>query len=276
MRGIIVPKAVAGDGELINKAEDAAKRRFWSTYWDKIEFPNCREFSWEHRHYENHFQFQQTTTSFFRAVDGRGPMPLGAETMEPGVAMLIFQDLEEQSPGSWAIDMEGTFPDPSVYGDEGRGLSITLSNCLPTPAPHVPLDRIFAFKERHEPERDALFSAIDRLYLETIGSPDRPLAENAALSDLQAAIKDQVSAARSSNSIDFNLLDLSASYNIVQAGITTIATYAAGLPLLESLLTGALAGPGASVGPTFSYRSEFSKRPSPYGYVGKIKERLEW
>lgn len=278
MRGIIVPTGIQEGRGAHKRSKDPAKIRFWITYWDQIDEPTGVVLRIGGGNYSSEKWFNETQVSFGEPPDYREYYS-NINEMEPKIAMQAFKMLEAQQPGSWAIDMgDGSFPDPTVYGDEGRGLEIKLFNALPTPNADVPIDRILEFKERHGSEREALFSAVDGLYLDVISSPDKPLAERKAISDLETAARDQVLAARSSNSILFNVVDLCARYDLVGAGLAAagIASAAAGLPIVASLGIAAIGGASVALTKTHSYKEQRAQRSSPYGYVGQIKNRLDW
>ncbi|MEO1110108.1 MAG: DUF6236 family protein [Pseudomonadota bacterium] len=261
-----------------NRLEDPNKGRFWITYWDKIDQPSC--FSSFGGELEEQLtkvrQYQSTPVQLVDTPSG-GLHYTSPEDIEPKVGMAAFNVLEDQDPGLWSLDLgEDSFPNPAVYGDQGRGFKVELFNALPTPSSDVPVDRILEFKRRHQAERDALFSAIDGLYLETTRSPDRPLAEQHAFAQVQSAVRDQLMAAKSSNSMTFNLVDLSARFNIFGGAMAFGASQAAGLPLLASLGVAAVASASVAFGPSYSFKSGNAKRDTAYGYVGLIKDRLEW
>jgi hypothetical protein len=117
-----------------------------------------------------------------------------------------FRNLERESPGCWALATIGEGLD--VLGAaETRGVEIALHDALPVPVAECPYEEIFKFKGNREAELLAFRAHMDELYLQVIGSPDAPRAQQSALHNTDKSLA-AVSRTLRDSSIKFALKTL--------------------------------------------------------------------
>jgi hypothetical protein len=114
-----------------------------------------------------------------------------------GAHRLVFEQHEVQEPGAWTFahllpePVWGPEIQPTQHGlVEMRGMDFELYRALPMPVLGVPYEEILDFKARREAELLKLRAHLDALYLEIVNSRDVPRAKDAALLQLDLALRD--------------------------------------------------------------------------------------
>jgi hypothetical protein len=273
MRGIVIspPVKVSGDRfHLENSKLDDSLVRFWITYWDKLDLPT----SFMVHIGDDDIELKD------RGVLERTKLQRG----QPGVAILSGQDgaflkREKEAPGCWSLAMgEKTLQWEGSNLDPGVGYFIKLANLLPTPSVNVQIDEILTFKERHEAEREALFDAIDELFLSIVSAPDnnQPMADRLATKKLMQAVENQLNCSKSSNLLTWNWVSLTAHFNwpgAIMGAATELFTNFSGM---GSMIFAASQAAALSGGPSVSLNLVSRDRTTPFAYIGDIGERLDW
>ena len=276
MHGILVSPPVkynaATDSTSTGSPISAENLRLWLLYWDRLH------------EVQNNFVHLGSTLDLSEDILTRSTENVlyDPEKNKFQVAAIsAFASKEVEEPGQWAIAMG---PDTPIMGLghtlPGRGLFVRLINAVPVPQGDVPLDRVLAFRERHIAERQAFLSLVDELYLDVLrAGADKPLAERQAFERLQRGINDQQRAAKSSNSIDWKLADISASFNFFPAlavGGATLAATGSPTVALEAAFRTLASGGSLQIGPSVGWGRTSKDRRTPYAYITQIRERLEW
>ncbi|MBO9589552.1 DUF6236 family protein [Devosia sp.] len=270
--------AVTRFGMTMQSELDPKNIRNWALYWDKIDHPiggfdrssNAEE------------QFLISAGVMQRTLANESYLTTDkAEPHNGGMfdsVLDTFRKLEASQPGIWAIGRtalpatpwDHVDPPRALENEEmGRGLQIRLLSAIPVPDVDVPLEDVLAFKDRRSAELQALRAHMDDLYLSVLESPDRPLAENAAVASVAQSANEIM---RAQTAFSWKLMDLSGSFNLVSAAAGFAAAQQMGLGVLPSLAA-ALATASVEIGPTFGLK-ERGDSTSAFEYVARFNNEL--
>lgn len=267
MRGIVTLPGMklAPPNSISWSGIDPRTVRMWSLYWDAAVEPEQHILGFRHPDLE----FLRDV-GFFKTipvVQGDGE----AMTILTEARLDVFNFLEKQSPGGWAIASDWQSWDGQQTQDQ-RSLRVALVNAIPVPDEDVPLQDILRFKERRRDEREALMLQVDKLYLSVLASPDKPLAEHAAMAELATGIANQIKVTQEA-SFKFRLGDLAADFNLVATGMAIAGSVALGAAWPAILGNGLAAGASVSVGKLFGL-VRAKKNDTPYRYATLIREEV--
>ena len=182
----------------------------------------------------------------------------------------LYDHLNRESPGSWAID---TYPEE---GDDVTGtaeaLRVRLASAVPIPNQDVPLEDILRFRERREAERAALLFYIDQLYLDVLAAPDRPVGEQAALKKLTIGAKDLLDAVHDAK-FPYRLASIAADFNLVGAGAVALVTAGLGQTLPSIVGNSLLAGSTVTISKVLGLFNSAIPN-SPFRYVTQYSSEV--
>lgn len=187
-----------------------------------------------------------------------------------------FMKADKAEPGAWALsEGEGSFIWRNKDFSEGRGTLIKLYRAIPIPAADVPLEDVLRFKQNRSDELTDLGITMDEFYSKVTNAQDSEFELLACLRNIEKQCGDVIKVAKEAkfrirpSDLNFNL-----SANI--GSIISAPKFAAmgklvgegfGLPMLGSLIGGALPFVGVSSGGAFLK----SKTPqSAFRVVGNI------
>lgn len=192
-RGIVITIPFEYDGRTLKVGPQMAPTpealRFYSLYWDKIDWPDNNAIS---------IGSDSAETAFLKDVGilKRSRVNIVGQMINVGDAMLIaqaetFRYYNDLEPGLWALAQNShNLYLPEEIAQEKSRIDLELYRALPVPDEQVPLDDILTFKEKRKDELIAFRGLMDELYLEIISSQDMPRAKTKTIAHLQTSIGD--------------------------------------------------------------------------------------
>ena len=237
MRGILQIDAVPLDPQEV---------RYWLLFWDKLNFPVLDGF---HIDPGKDGAFLESTGVLQRHHITDCTIRMSSDPDEDALEeqfqyhfLRAFRELDAAEPGTWSLATgnRSITLDEGQLGD-GRGVLVRLHRALPVPERDVPLADVLEFKEKRRDELLALRCHLEAAYQRIRNAPDGALAINSELTAIDVALADYLKATKGSaikkwvpTSIDTELQ--------ISTGINaSVTAFVSGLPLLQSLLTGAAA-----------------------------------
>jgi len=271
-RGIVVSAPVKIDGpslQIVNSGISPQELRFALLFWDRIDFP------------ENNFINIGASPEFeFLVQEGIAqrtridPIIFGTVSgarVFRDCHVAAFKKLNERNPGCWATSSEFgaiVFNDKEL--EAGRGLLVTLHDCLPVPDQDVPLQDVLDFKAKRRSELLALRDALDEAYLKIAASPDRDFALSSEIARLQRACTDYLKSAKGFG-LDFRMMDMTANINLIAGAIAAQATFAATGSAPLAIGAAAAASIGVKAGPALKLKQA---PVSPFQYVARYHREV--
>lgn len=278
-RGLVIsiPLRISGDSlESPTGQLDPQELRFALLFWDKLDLPMSPIIGPGGSSPEEDFLrdaglFQRTHS----AGHSRGGGQLSSLAMQAHLA--AYRALEAREPGRWSM-ARGDRSISFITEEEalpGRGLLVSLHECVPVPDKEVPLQEILEFRSMRRAELLALRTYLEDLYQHIKGAPDRPLAE-LKIEGLKKAIQDHLAVSLETK-FPLRLAGWKAGISFdVTAGIKAgVAAYTLGLPLLPSIGTGML----TTLAPKLQVKSDIGLRGhgsqgTPFEYVSSFHRDL--
>lgn len=277
MRGIVIdtPRKISPTSLVRNGPVNPASLRLWALYWDQVLLPKNNLLS-----EGNPYEFGDLVSAGIAL--NRDFMPPPGQ-MSAGIWNTYLQARawgEDEIGGNWSLALGPEAIDASFPPvPENRTLFVRLVNAVPVPNGETPIGRVITFRDQCAAEREAFMVSIEEMYLDVIGSPDRPMAERVAFQRLQKSIDDQLHVSRSSFNVDsgFSLADLTVGFAItpefVFDAISDITMHGFSLWSVAK----SVASVGFGFGATYSFSlSHRKRREGPEVYVSRIRDRLEW
>ncbi|MFK8252862.1 DUF6236 family protein [Ancylobacter terrae] len=269
-RGLVVSPPIESTGTILKLKSgvlDPQALRSSLLFWDRLDFPDQRL-----------IKFGLNSDAEFLASAGvlkrtevkiSGSGDFAAAVRDAQVA--AFRYLDKENPGRWSLATGEPF---FSFGDEslepGRGALVRLYGAVPVPDKDVPLQDILEFRVRRSDELLALRTHLETVYQRVISAGDGELAWNTEIEALQRAIQDHIKTSRESG-FRLRLADLSASLNLYTIGSSAIAAYTAGLPMVRSLINGAVAGLSVEVGAALKHHKP---SPTPFQYITSYHDEV--
>jgi len=280
MRGLVVSTPVAfGDGGVFSlSAEgfDPQDVRSWMLFWDKLEFPKGN-FLVLGAGPEEDFLVDKGIMQRSALADDSISISTGQEDpFEQGFVrshLSLLRDLNYKDRGGWALNLsERGLHLPTSEVVEGRGFLVELTNALPIPDIDVPLEDVLDFKHHNHDLLLALRGHLDGLYQRTENAPDKPFAENVALTKLQADLSHYLKA-NEQKRWRFKLFDMQARFDLPGAVTGALAAQQLGLDLQGIAIGAVVGGASISMGPSVGLR-EPAGSTGPFGYVTKYHREV--
>jgi hypothetical protein len=182
-----------------------------------------------------------------------------------------FRMLDEREPGTWSLAAgENSISFPPEDLDVGRGALVTIHRAIPVPDKDVPLQDILEFRTRRRDELVALRHHLEDIYQRVIAAGDQPMALNTAIERIQSAIADHIKVSREAK-FPLRLADVSAELNLLSPATGAATAWLLGLPMLESLITGAVSSLSANVGVALKGRRASA---TPFRYISSYHSEL--
>jgi hypothetical protein len=268
-RGLVIspPLVISGTSVRIKSSDlDSQEIRSNLLFWDKLDFPK-----------QNLIGFGLSPDSEFLLSAGVLQRTQVTVPSGDGAAILrnahlaAFSLLDQKEPGTWSVAMgERSISFHNEDLEAGRGALVRLYNAIPVPDKDVPIAEVLEFREKRRTELLALRTYLEGVYQRVITAGDGPLAWNTELDALQRAIEDHIKASKESK-LRLRLADISAGLNLSPIGAAGFTAFAAGLPLVPSLITGFMAGISLEVGAALKRRKAAT---TPFKYVTSYHHEL--
>ncbi len=271
-RGLVISYPIimsAGGIGLYLKANelDPQELRFSLLFWDKLDFPanNVEDFGLD----ENADFLARTGILNRTRVDVSGVFP--NELAYAQAHFHAYRILDEQEPGVWSLgagENSMSFPDADL--EPGRGVLVRLHHAIPVPDKDVPLHDILEFRVKRRAELLALRYHIEVIYQSIIAAVDGALALNTQIGLLEQAIADHIKASKESKML-FRNMSFDASLNVAAGVVVGLTVYNQSLDIVNSLLVGAGAAIGVTIGRSLKRREE---APTPFQYISSYHEKV--
>lgn len=185
--------------------------------------------------------------------------------------MAAFRELDAQEPGQWSLATgERSFRLLDDQVEEGRGLLFGLYAALPVPDKSVALADLLEFRVKREAELMALRHHIEDVYQKIIAASDSGLSLVTETERLQRSIQDHIKIMKESR-FPLRLTDLKANLNLAPGAAAGLSAIAFGLPLVPSLITGAVASVSLEVGAALKGKRA---NATPYSYITSYHREL--
>ncbi|UOK72496.1 DUF6236 family protein [Ancylobacter polymorphus] len=269
-RGLVVSPPIESSGNRLlmkSGALDPQELRSNLLFWDRLDFP---EQNIIHIGLDNDAQFLEEAGVLQRSkvlFSGSGDM---AEIYR-NLHVEAFRRLDQEKPGRWSLatgERSISFGDHALQ--QGRGALVRLYGAIPVPDKDVPLADILEFRLRRSDELLALRTHLESVYQRVISAGDGELAWNTEVEALQRAIQDHIKTSRET-SFRLRLADISASLNLLPIGASAITAYSTGLPMVPSLVAGAMLGISLDVGAALK---RHRASPTPFQYVTSYHQEV--
>ena len=280
IRGIVVSTPViATRGRLTVEGSplDAQELRYWLLFWDKLNFPLIEginigagddgEFLESIGVLERH-RVSGTRIRLFAEPEENLP-----EEQFQCHFMRAFHELEAAERGTWSLatgDRSITLDEDPL--EECRGVLVRLHRALPVPDHDVPLDDILRFKDKRRDELLALRCHLEATYQRIAGAPDGPLAIKTELAALDGALADFLKATRGGAIRRWRPTSVDAQLQILPGVNSAAVAFMAGLPMLQSLLTGVAASLSVSAG--WGLKGLSRENGVPWQYVARYLDEV--
>jgi len=228
---------------------DPQELRFSLLFWDRLEHPVSQSVQIAQGSDGDFLEQSEILQRSIWSQPHRRDHLHGEQYIEAYIG--VFRSLDKKEPGVWSI---ATGERAVSFGDydliAGRGALVQLYRAIPVPDKDVPLQDILEFREKRKAELHALRHHLEAIYQRILAAGDGALAMNSAVEALQIAITNQVKVSKEAR-FQFRPVSLNASLNLLKGVSIGIAAFATGLPLVPTLIAGAVAtisiGPGTSL-----------------------------
>lgn len=280
MRGLIVSTPIVfsdgGSFSLSAGGFSPQDLRLWLLFWDKLDFPKGESIVLGGGAEEDFLidrgimQRTKLRDDSIHITTGRED-PYSQEFVRSHLDLL--RDLNLSDKGGWALDIsERGLHLPARELVEDKGFLVELTNALPVPDVDVPLEDVVDFKVRNHDLLLSLRAHLDGLYQGARHDPEKPFAENVALTKLEADLAHYMRA-NERKRWRYRLLDIQARFDLPGAARGALEAQRLGIDL-QGIVAGALVG-GASIslGPSFGLK-EPTGASGPFGYVTKYRREL--
>lgn len=245
-RGLVVsgPVKVAGDAVSLQVGPnmlDPQELRFSLLFWDRLDYPENRILHMplgpDEEYLASAAILQRTGVQLVGSFSGTDVI------LHSHIG--TFRALENREPGRWSMargERSISFPPEEALKD--KGLLFALHQCIPVPDKEVPLAEILEFRVQRAAELAAVRSHLEEVFQGILAAPDRPVAEVTRIEALERAIADHIKVSLETG-FALRLGDLKAGitlFDVNSAMVAGTAAFAVGLPLLESMIVGAVSG----------------------------------
>jgi len=272
MRGLVVSSQITLEGTSVRIRQfnlDSQELRSNLLFWDRLSFPKTRLANFPMSDDEQYLidtgvlERRQFETTRERITD---PAAMFLEAH-----LKAFRELDREEPGAWSLATgERSLSFPETELTDGRGVLVKLHQAIPVPDKDVPLNEVLEFRERRRDELIGLRHHLERIYLRIVEAGDGDLALRTESEALERAIADHTKASREAR-FSLRLSGLSASLNLLGWTVASGALYTAGLPLVESVLGGAVPSLSVSIGAGLKGRQAIA---TPFKYVSSYNREL--
>ena len=271
-RGLVIsiPISIINDGQGLQIGGGGLDLRFIKSsllFWDRFDWPENSLIS-EYVSPDVEFLiYEGIIQRSFAKFIGKG---FGGEIVLNSL-LSSYKMLDNQNPGCWSL-ASGThsisYPETEI--DEGRGLLFKLHEAIPVPDISVPFDDILSFKLQRMDELHKLRHHLEEVYQQVLTSTDQDLAKVTQFQKLDKALGEYIRVSLESG-MKLSLSGLQAKINLLNIGVTTIASMNFGLPLSAALLTGCASSVSISTG--FGLKNK-KQSTTPFEYSSTIHKVL--
>jgi hypothetical protein len=269
-RGLVISSPIEVDGTKVTfngMNLDRQELKFALLFFDRLDFPAQGMVS---HNLSPEEEFLQGL-----GILERTKIPLTGNWKGHDYVVAAFREAffmrEKAEPGLWTL---GSGPNQLSFAPEqlepGRGTLLRIYQAIPVPTADVALQDILEFKEKRSAELEALRYHLDRVYDRVRNAADGPLLLDSELTALQKAIVDHAKASTLWGQA-MRLLSLDANFNFPSAAGAAAVSIQKGLPLLDSLQVGAVAGFSVGIGTSLK---GLKGATSPYKYVTRYHKEL--
>lgn len=174
----------------INSVLTEEMLRYYLLYWDEILIPDNNLISVGGDLLAQVEQLDNVHRPFIRHDGQYRDHAIGDAILR---GQFEFASLLHKDPNvDWVIHQSNMdrLVSPNTGVIEQNALKIRLSDILPVPSESTPLVDLIEFRDRRLDEFRQLHVLLDDLYLQVLSSPDQPLSEKRAISELTDLIND--------------------------------------------------------------------------------------